>query len=121
MPMLKFAPSTVRKVERLVALLPNELHQPWTPDRLSASVKMSQGHLRKLFIELTGDPPMRWLKRLRLLTASEALRRSSVPVKQVASAVGYRDVSHFVRAFRQEFGQSPAIYRHTFSNGNGAR
>ena len=120
MPMSKFTPSTVRKVEKLVALLPNELHQPWTPDRLSASARISQGHLRKLFIELTGNPPMRWLKRLRLLTASEALRRSSVPVKQVASAVGYRDVSHFVRVFRQEFGQSPATYRHMFSSGNGA-
>lgn len=104
---------SIAKVERLVTLLPGEMHRPWTPNRLSRVAGVSESHLRRLFLELMGEPPMRWLKRLRLITARELLLESPLPVRRVAATVGCRDFSHFVRDFREVFGMSPATYRRT--------
>lgn len=43
--------------------------------------------------------------------AQDLLWRSSMPVKQVAEAIGYRNEKSFIRAFRQWTGQSPAEFR----------
>lgn len=114
----KSVPS-IAKVERLVTLLPGEMHRPWTPTRLSRIAGVSESHLRRLFLELMGEPPMRWLKRLRLITARELLLESPLSVRRIAATVGCRDFSHFVRDFRETFGMSPAAYRRTVGVRNG--
>ena len=48
---------------------------------------------------------------LRMEQASELLRQGSLPVWRVAQECGYRSASHFVQAFRQAFGKTPAEYR----------
>jgi AraC-like DNA-binding protein len=44
--------------------------------------------------------------------AMQLLRRSDMPVKQVAAAVGFRNDKSFARAFRAWTGQSPGAFRH---------
>lgn len=51
--------------------------------------------------------------------ASELLFRTNRPLKQVASAVGFRNEKSFIRAFRQWTGTSPAEFRSRRS-GSGA-
>jgi transcriptional regulator GlxA family with amidase domain len=48
---------------------------------------------------------------LRLHEAATLLTNSPMLVKDVAAAVGYRDISNFVRAFARSYGQTPALYR----------
>ncbi|HUR90319.1 MAG TPA: AraC family transcriptional regulator [Ramlibacter sp.] len=43
--------------------------------------------------------------------AADLLFRTAKPIKQVASAVGFRSEKSFIRAFRQWTGTSPASYR----------
>lgn len=109
------------KVARLVARLPSELHRPWSTTALSAHAGISETELRKVFVAQIGNSPMKFLKRLRLTTASELLRASALPVKEIATAVGFRSPSHFVRDFRQEYGMSPSNYRQELSDHFGAR
>ncbi len=47
----------------------------------------------------------------RLTAAAELLTQGSIPVRQVAGRVGYRQPSHFARAFRRRYGVSPSTYR----------
>ena len=39
------------------------------------------------------------------------VEQRSIPVYHVAGLVGYRQASHFARAFRRRFGLSPAVFR----------
>jgi AraC-like DNA-binding protein len=51
------------------------------------------------------------LRRTRMEVASELLAKPAVPVADVARQVGYRQASHFARAFRNSYGVSPSVYR----------
>lgn len=89
-------------------------------DRLSDKVsvaKMAQlaicspRHLRRLFHQTVGMAPKQWLLERRLQRAATLLTQTDLPVKTVAAECGFDDLSHFNRAFRHRFGQSPTQYR----------
>ena len=47
----------------------------------------------------------------RRLLESKLLIKSGMPMEQVSISVGFQDYSSFYRAFKAEFGQSPAQFR----------
>jgi AraC family transcriptional activator of mtrCDE len=51
------------------------------------------------------------VREVRLREAARMLRQSSLPVDTVAGRTGFASRSHFSRAFRDLFGQSPSAYR----------
>jgi AraC-like DNA-binding protein len=53
---------------------------------------------------------------MRQQRATELLRRTSLPIKQVALAAGYASEKSFARAFRQWTGESPSEHRSTFDD-----
>jgi AraC-like DNA-binding protein len=55
--------------------------------------------------------PARALEWVRLRRASVLLSRGSMPVQEIARAVGYVDQYHFSRRFRTTFGRSPTGFR----------
>ncbi|MEE1490669.1 MAG: helix-turn-helix transcriptional regulator, partial [Massilioclostridium sp.] len=55
----------------------------------------------------------------KLENACRYLSASDLPVEQVIEIVGYSDVSHFYKIFKQKYGLSPRQYR-TQSNKLGA-
>jgi AraC-like DNA-binding protein len=48
---------------------------------------------------------------VRLRNAAELLAHQPVTVTDVARLVGYRQPSHFVKAFRRRFGVTPGAFR----------
>ena len=54
----------------------------------------------------------------RMAAAAELLAvQRSIPVRDVARLVGYRQAPHFARAFRRRYGQSPARFRERATQG----
>jgi AraC-like DNA-binding protein len=51
------------------------------------------------------------LNELRLTEAARLLGESSANISEIAFAVGFQNLSHFGRAFREKFGVSPSDYR----------
>lgn len=47
----------------------------------------------------------------RMVAAVELLSRSTIPMRDVARLVGYRQPPHFARTFRRCYGVSPSIFR----------
>ena len=88
----------------------------WTLDELAHAVHSSRSVLAQRFQELVGHSPMQYLTQWRMLLASNLLRRSNVPLSQVAEEVGYLTDAAFSRAFRREFGLPPAAWRRSRLN-----
>lgn len=55
------------------------------------------------------------LQRQRLYTATQLLKKTTIPVKDVAMQVGYQNLSHFYELFQSKYNQTPADYRQSNS------
>lgn len=78
---------------------------------VAARVHLSGSHLRHLFRKQIGMSPLRYVKLLRLRGARELLETTFLSVKEVSSAAGFSDLSHFVRDYKKEYGESPSQTR----------
>ena len=61
--------------------------------------------------ELTGLGIMAYVTRKRMTIAGEFLRRTQLPVSEIAQQIGYPDNQYFSKVFRQHFGMAPREYR----------
>lgn len=66
----------------------------------------------------TGTSPERHLKSLRMQKAKELLETTFLSVKEIASRVGLRNESHFVRDFKRTYGVTPTQYRARYLGSN---
>jgi len=82
-------------------------------ETIARSQDMAPRTLYRLFAA-EGTTPIRWLWQQRLAASFKALTEGKVTqVTDAALSYGFSDVSHFSRAFRATFGQSPrAFMRH---------
>ncbi|MBS1371202.1 MAG: helix-turn-helix transcriptional regulator [Lentisphaeria bacterium] len=72
---------------------------------------ISESHLTGLLIRHCGSNFSEYLNRTRLKAAAELLQYSTLSVKEVAAAVGFRNCSYFVARFRERYGVSPGRAR----------
>ena len=98
-------------VGRALALMHQDLCAPWSAEALAREVALSRSAFMERFSSLVGTPPMRYLTAWRLQTAKLQLRETRKTVSQLAHAVGYDSQEAFSRAFKREFGLSPAQWR----------
>lgn len=86
--------------------------------RAAADLGMSLRQLHRLF----EDEPTtfgRYLRQLRLRHLADDLLSSDRPFKELARLAGFGSVDAAERAFRQEFGRSPAEHRRLLSDAGG--
>ena len=100
-------PRLARAVSAVLAR-PGSAH---TVQSLAAEAGMSRSAFAERFVAAYGESPFEFVQSARLDHAARLLRISDLPVKSIASAVGYASRSHFSRAFRNSFGADPTKYR----------
>jgi len=100
-----------RYVSAALALIHGEPGRPWTLDRLAGGSGTSRSTLAERFIRIMGQAPMQYLWQWRLHLAADALASSDRGMKKVASDAGFGSIAAFGRAFKREFGVSPARWR----------
>jgi len=65
---------------------------------------------RRDFKEKYKQTPRAWLKMRRMQRAKDLLIKKEISITNLAYEVGYQNVSHFIKAFKDEFGLSPKQY-----------
>jgi AraC-like DNA-binding protein len=98
-------------IGRALALLHAKPERPWTVDELAREVALSRSALAERFATLVAEPPIQYLMRWRLALAAQKLRSGREPIARVAERSGYESEAAFSRAFKREFGVSPAAWR----------
>jgi len=58
-----------------------------------------------------GEPPFRYLTRLRIDAAASRLRTSDDKLSAIATSVGYDSVAALAKAFKRHMGMTPGEYR----------
>lgn len=98
-------------VSRIAEQVRKELDRAWTIADFVSLSGLSQSQLFRRFKAETGNSPMGWLRKERIVLASYVLRTTEKPIAQVALRCGYQDPFHFSRDFKRMQGLSPRAYR----------
>ncbi len=98
---------TLGKKHQLKSFLEANFDKPLKVEDYALLTGRSLSSFRRDFKRLFHQTPQQWLRQKRLEKAHELLTKAQYSVTEVALAVGYENVSHFIQAFRQLYGTSP--------------
>jgi AraC-like DNA-binding protein len=98
------------RVEKVIALLRENLEQPLTLEEIGRRVGCSPFHLSRTFSTTTKMTIPQYVRQLRMERAAELLRSGKFNVTEAALEVGYSSLSHFSQAFHETFGCCPGLY-----------
>jgi AraC family L-rhamnose operon regulatory protein RhaS len=85
-----------------------------TVDTLTRQFHTNRTTLTERFREATGVPVMTYLTQLRISLAASMLHDTTLPIFEVATRVGFNDLTNFGRAFRKIMGCPPSEYRERY-------
>jgi AraC family transcriptional regulator of adaptative response / methylphosphotriester-DNA alkyltransferase methyltransferase len=92
---------------------------PLTVDDVAHEIATSRRQLQRVFAEVGGTTFGQLLARARMAAAARLLHDPSLPVREVAHRVGYRQPAQFAKSFRLRYGATPRDYRRLRLNGTG--
>ncbi|MBL9208671.1 MAG: AraC family transcriptional regulator [Opitutaceae bacterium] len=99
-------------LEKSFRLLGDRSAAGWpAPQTVAREVGLNYENFRKRFAQITGESPGRYQKRRRLEWACASIYHGEQSLKQIADELGFCDVFHFSKAFKQEIGLTPSDYR----------
>ena len=98
------------RVDRAKALIESRFAEPLALSTLARDAGMSIFHFARVFAELEGRAPHRFLRDVRLAHAHARLH-GGAGVTDTCFAVGFGSLSHFVTTFRRRYGVRPSDVR----------
>jgi len=94
----------INKIHRDFAL-PLELND------LADEAALSRSAFAQRFKETAGIAPIEYLAKWRMITASDLLKTTDLPISHISEKVGYESDISFARAFKREYGITPSQHR----------
>ncbi len=88
----------------------HHFREPLSLEQVARQVHLSPNYFSECFRKAYGTAFQSYLQELRLRFAMSLLSVARLPVSDVCHASGFNTLSHFERAFKQKFGQSPREY-----------
>ncbi|MEU0743899.1 AraC family transcriptional regulator [Streptomyces sp. NPDC006134] len=98
-------------VLRVIDEMRANLGQELTIDDMARTAMFSKFHFTRVFREVTGTSPGRFLSALRLQEAKRLLLETDFSVADISSQVGYSSVGTFSSRFKFCVGVSPSMFR----------
>lgn len=98
-------------VSRIKNYIDKHLDEKLTRETLSKQVYLNPDYLNRLFLKECGVSLHDYITDKRIDLAKVLLTQSNMKVGAIAMNVGYKNFSQFSRAFRDQTGMSPVIYR----------
>ena len=101
--------ATDKRIKAAITHLTDHCTEPLNIPVVAARFGLSSSHFRHLFQAHTGCGPREFITGLRIARAKKLLARG-LPIKQVASQTGYRDIFYFMRVFRRVTGVTAGTF-----------
>jgi AraC-like DNA-binding protein len=92
---------------RALAAIHDDIARRWTLRDLAQAAGMSRSSFAAQFERVTGETPIAYLTRWRMMLAADRLANAGMSLAQVAASVGYGSESAFGAAYKRVMGHSP--------------
>lgn len=80
-------------------------------ETLASVAKLSPSHFARAFKQTTGQSPHYYVLTSRLTRASEHIRKTEIPLNEIALCSGFSSQSHMTSLMKRLWGTTPAEYR----------
>jgi AraC-like DNA-binding protein len=101
-----------RAVERVITSARGRLCEPISLHDMSRVAYLSAFHFNRVFHQITGLPPGKFISALRLDEAKRLLLNTDRSITDICFEVGYNSLSTFTRRFTQRVGLGPREFRY---------
>jgi AraC family transcriptional regulator len=101
-----------RAVERVITTARERLCEPISLHDMSRVAYISTFHFNRVFHQITGLPPAKFISAMRLDEAKRLLLNTSLSITDISFEVGYNSLSTFTRRFTQRVGLGPREFRY---------
>ncbi len=98
----------IKKAGRMLGRLPGT---SMSVTQLAAALGVSREHLSRVFRKSTGQTPLAFMTRRKIVDACRLLEESKTSIKEISDGLGFPNQSHFTRTFRRVTGKSPSEFR----------
>jgi AraC-like DNA-binding protein len=98
-------------LKRVQALVDSHLDEPLDLATLASAAGLSRMHFAAQFRAATGRRPHDYLLQRRIERSMSLMGQMSIPLAELALAVGFQSQSHFSTVFKRLTGQTPARWR----------
>lgn len=95
----------------LMKYVQEHMEEPLSTEELAQHACVTKCHLIRMFRSALGMTPLRYITQCKVQYAQTLLLRTDLSVRQVGEAVGFKDISYFIRLFRRQLGFTPQEYR----------
>lgn len=102
-------------IKRAVVYVDRHFRASLTLADVAAQAHLSPNYFSERFHSFTGATFQRYLQQRRLRFARSLLASSNLGITEICHAAGFNSISHFGRAYRHEYGESPTDFRETRS------
>lgn len=106
-----------KRIQRALEYLNRNVHGKVSIKELAREACLSCDHFIRLFKQELGCTPGQFIINKKMMAAQLRLATENTPVKEIAYALGYDDLSYFIRLFRGHMNLSPQQYRERFNYG----
>lgn len=106
-----------RRIAAVLRRIQTDAAMPLSIGEMARDATMSPYYFLRTFRHVVGTTPHQFILRTRLQDAAVQLRRSALPVLDIALDAGFADLSTFHRRFHRFMGVTPKAYRRQFQSG----
>lgn len=99
-----------RQVDKIEQYIEKHIGSHISIEALADLLGCSKFYFLREFKKVTGVTPYQYLMNKRLSKAKTLLSESDTSIASVSLALGFSDQSHFTRAFKNQFGQTPGQF-----------
>ena len=99
------------RMQKILRYMEEHFSEDITLSDLSASANISKSECSRCFKISMDTTPYKYLTEYRLSKAAQLLAKTNEPVGNIAAAVGFHQMSHFGKCFKEKTGYSPKAYR----------
>ena len=89
----------------------SNVHKRITVSEIAHFLNIDRSHLARIFKSICGISTQQFIISLKMETASQSLKKSSMTIKEVAGSVGYDNQMEFSKLFKKHFNMTPTQWR----------
>lgn len=104
-------PDIYQRIVAAKVYIDEHYHEPIDLDQIARRATLSKFHFHRLFTNIYGKTPHRYMTLVRLEAAKVLLAKEGISITDVCNRVGFESLGSFSSLFSRQSGFSPQYYR----------